>query len=77
MYLNFKLKVYELNSTKCILNFNQPQTNIVSDWYNHFVKAFRRVPGSKSVLCWLILPEDCGNCLENLGTVCFNINSAR
>ena len=24
--LNFKLKVYELNPTKCILNFNQPQT---------------------------------------------------
>ena len=50
--LNFKLTVYELNPTKCILNFNQPQTNIVSNCYNYFVKAFRRVPGSKPVLFW-------------------------
>ena len=50
--LNFKLKVYELNPTKCISNFNQPQTNIVSNCYNYFVKAFRRVPGSKPVLFW-------------------------
>ena len=49
---NFKLKVYELNPTICILNFNQPQTNIVSNCYNYFVKAFRRVPGSNSVLFW-------------------------
>ena len=54
VWFNFKLKVYELNPTKCILNFNQPQTNIVRNCYNYFVKAFRRVhvPGSNSVLFW-------------------------
>ena len=61
--LNFKLKVYELNPTKCILNFNQPQTNIVSNCsYNYFVKAFRRVILAASLYYFGLLLEDCGNC---------------